>query len=91
MGSRKTFKKGLTPWDEFAEQCILGCYSGHDGESVANRKIVIEPETKTTQEKSITRSQQLGKLLERGNIQSLNDLEVFDYMDQLRREMQNSG
>jgi len=76
--TRKTFKKELTPWDQFAEQCILGCYSGKDGESIANKNVHISPH------RSITKAQQLGRLLESENIQTLTDLDVFEKMNDLR-------
>jgi len=88
--NRKVFEKGLTPWDDFAKDCILGSYQGQDAESIADKKIVIHPATDTSPETTITKSQQLGKLLERGNTQKLTDLEVFGFMDQLRREMQTA-
>ena len=76
---RKTFQKGLVPWDEFGEACILGCYGEIDGESIANKKVNISPH------RTITQSQQLGKHLESENIQNLTDLQVFDAMDELRK------
>jgi len=78
------FEKGLTPWTEFAHRCIVDVYEGQGGQSIADKEVSMG-------DKTITKAEQLGSLLERENIQQLTRIQVFDCMDQLRREAQVSA
>jgi len=84
---RKVFNKGNKTWEQFATDCIIGCYSENNGESIAGKTRIVNNGQNTREEpKEVrTKAYDLGILLKNSNTITITDLMVFELMDDLRK------
>ena len=81
----KFLKNSTESWEEFGERCIEGSYGVKDGEQIANKDVDVSPE------RTISKARQLGEYLEDMGQDTPTNLEVFDAMNELRKEKNHAG